>query len=155
VVKPQLGETTSAVDTFSPLQLRRLLVLAAGGDIEEPEIDADDISTLLVAPCRRRGESAQVLIDAVVAPGTPVVELGRIKDLAKRMLDDAADATEREAARLLYHLAVASALGHHGEDISTRPKLERRLLYERLALTFAGHAASQVFRQAADRLASI
>lgn len=71
------------------------------------------------------------------------------------MLDGATNDGESAAARLLYHLAVAAAVGHHNVDISTRPKGERRLIYERLALGFAGHTAAGVFRRAADRVTSM
>ena len=44
----------------------------------------------------------------------PVQELAGIKDQAKGLMKEAADTRQRDAATLLYHVAVAAAFVHHG-----------------------------------------
>ena len=84
---------------------------------------------------------------------TSVTELSRMKELAKVLIRDAADdRRSREAATLLYHVAVAAALVHHDAAISGRPLRGHEPLYEMFAATWDGHPIGALFRQAAARV---
>jgi hypothetical protein len=152
VVKPLLGPTTTEFDAFSALQIRRLLTLALGaaplsGDVQDPV----HAGRLLAVMLRERGGTDERLLEVVAAPGTSLKELRRIKDLAKELLESASGADDRDAVRLLYHAAVAAALGGRGVDISTRPLETRRAIYRRLAEAFIEHPLGAIFTRAADR----
>jgi len=148
-----LDPTNRDVDYFSQSQLKRLLILASGSTSRLPEInDIDEVSRLIAMLCARQGDTEPDLVAKAAAGTTSVEELRHIKDRAKRLLDDACGPMQGAAARLLYHVAVAAALGRTGVDISSRPIANRRLMYERLRLTFWGHPVADVFRLAADRI---
>ncbi|MBS1819341.1 MAG: hypothetical protein JSU08_15510 [Acidobacteria bacterium] len=155
-MKPRLDATSADVDYFNPFQLRRLLLLASGAASRLAEItDFEEASRLLVELSAARGEPEQDLLGIAAAPATSLKELRRIKNLAKRMLDDAPQAAQAAAARLLYHVAVAAAFGRCAVDISSRPLAGRQVMYERLALVFSGQPIANVFRHAADRIARL
>jgi hypothetical protein len=152
LVKSSLDPTSVDVDYFSPPQLKRLLILASGSsEFFTDASDLKEVGRLLAESCKRSGESGERLLERAAAPTTTVVELRRIKELAKKLLDEAKAPHHREASRLLYHVAVAAAFGRLGKDISTRPLGERRLLYERIAIVFSGHPLGQLFRRAVER----
>ena len=115
------------------------------------------VRALLVVATKSSRRSAQPfadLLDAAAKPTTAVAELVRIKDLAKRQLEGAPDHRQREAATLLYHLAVASAFVHHDAMISGRPMRKQRALYQQFAAAWEGRPIGQIFQDAAARVAA-
>ena len=92
------------------------------------------------------------LLETAAHEATSVQELTRIKDSAKVLMKQAEEGPQREAAQLLYHLAVAAAFVRHGAEISGRPMRKQQLLYERFAARWAGHTIGEVFREAATRV---
>jgi hypothetical protein len=120
-------------------------------DLSESQVKA----LLIVASKSRRPTTAPYadLLDKAAAPATTVEELADIKEQAKGFLKHAADSRHRDAATLLYHVAVAAAFVRHGAEISGRPMRKQLRLYETFAETWAGHPIGQVFREAARRLA--
>jgi hypothetical protein len=77
-----------------------------------------------------------------------------IKELAKSLTARAHTESERAAAALVYHAAVAAALARHARNISSRGGAGRYELYEDLAALMAGSPLGQVFREAAEVLAT-
>jgi hypothetical protein len=94
------------------------------------------------------------LIAAAADASTQVQELTRIKDTAKGLLKSAEDAAHREAAQLLYHLAVVAAFVRHGAEISGRPMPKQQIVYERFAASWAGQPIGELFRDAIARIAA-
>ena len=115
------------------------------------------VRALLVVAAKSRRRSAQPfadLLDAAAKPTTPVAELVRIKDLAKSHLQDAPDQRHREAATLVYHVAVASAFVHHDAMISGRPMRKQRALYQQFAAAWEDRPIGRIFQEAAARVAA-
>jgi hypothetical protein len=115
------------------------------------------VRALFLVASKSRGGSVQPyadLLEAAATETTPVAELVRIKDLAKGYLEDAADRRHRDAATLLYHVAVAAAFIHHDALISGRPMRKQRAVYEQLAAAWEGRPIGRIFREAAARVAA-
>jgi hypothetical protein len=93
------------------------------------------------------------LIAAAADERTSVPELTRLKDTAKGLTRTAEDAPHREAAQLLYHLAVVAAFVRHGAEISGRPMRKQQIAYDRYAASFAGQPIGELFRDALSRIA--
>ena len=149
--KPSLSVSGTDVGDVNARGLRRVLMLAFGSPSDSVDIhDPDEAGRLLREICTRQADSANILLELAAAPGTPLEDLRFIKELAKRLLKAANSSREAEAARLLFHVAVAAALGRFHIDMSSRPIADRILLYERLAIVFSGHQVGDVFRCAAD-----
>jgi len=149
----------SMLDHCTGRQLKELLALATTdakttwnwllevGDLEQLEY-------LLTENCTGIGQSAGALLRAVCSPATPVDALIAIKSTAKRLAVAAEGAPEKAAATLLYHLAVASALGHHGRNISSKDPAERLALYKDLAAELSDEELAAVFEKAVACLPS-
>ena len=120
-------------------------------DLSESQVKA----LLIVASKSRRPSTAPYsdLLDRAAKETATVEELSGIKEQAKGFLKEAADSRHRDAATLLYHVAVAAAFVRHGAEISGRPMRKQQPLYEKFAETWAGHPIGQVFREAARRVA--
>jgi hypothetical protein len=120
-------------------------------DFTESQVKA----LLIVASKSRRPSPAPYadLVDKAANETTTVQELAGIKEQAKAFLTAAADSRHRDAATLLYHLAVVAAFVRHGASISGRPMHKQRKLYDTFATTWAGHPIGQLFREAARRVA--
>ena len=117
---------------------------------------ADDLAAaerLLLEMILARGDSSRLVLERASQPTMPVPELVRIKELAKLLIREAADANQRHAAQLLYHVSVASAFVHHDAQISTRPARKQHTLYERFAERWGGHPLGELFRRTAARAA--
>jgi len=146
------ARTRGHLDSLTGNQLKTLLMVAA-----DPEAAADTAAAnaagveRLLAEMSGTRDTADLLANAA-NDTTSVEELIRIKELAKTWAGEAADHSHREAARLLYHLAVAAAFVHHGAAISGRPLPRQQKLYEAFADAWVGHPAGHVFREAAARL---
>jgi hypothetical protein len=93
------------------------------------------------------------LIAAAMNETTPVAELTRLKDTAKELMRASEDGPHREAAQLLYHLAVVAAFVRHGAEISGRPMRKQQIAYERFAASWAGQPIGELFREAVSRVA--
>jgi hypothetical protein len=143
-----------ATGLMSSSRLRALLqaALESPADDERPEESAAAASRLLAALGQRVGLPGEGLFEEAMAPATTVPDLARIKEAAKLLLAKAERRDDREAAFLLYLLAVATALAQYGIEISSSPPEEQRARYESLATRHAGFALGDVFRSAADRL---
>jgi urate oxidase len=93
-------------------------------------------------------------LDRAAAPTVTVAELVEIKDTAKRLIETAADADHREAARVVYYAAVAAAFVRHGARISSRAMSKQRPVFERLAIALRSDQLRTLFRDAAARVAT-
>jgi len=143
----------SILDRCSGRQLKELLALASTdtkmtrnwlleiGDLEQLEY-------LLTEMCDGIGESAGSLVQAVCSPQTPVETLLAVKSTAKRLAVAAKAPAPKAAATLLYHLSVASALGHHGRNISSKDPSERLPLYRDLAAELSDGELTAIFEKA-------
>jgi hypothetical protein len=112
---------------------------------------------LMVASKSRRQSPAPYagLLDRAANETTTVEELAGFKEQAKGFLATASDGRHREAATLLYHLAVAAAFVRHGASISGRTMHKQQKLYEKFAATWGGDPIGQLFREAARRVAGV
>ena len=121
-------------------------------------LSESQVKALLIVASKSRPRSPAPyagLLDEAVKETTTVQELASIKEQAKAFLKEAADSRHRDAATLLYHVAVASAFVRHGAEISGRPIRKQQQLYEKFAETWAGHPIGELFREAARRVAGI
>jgi len=140
------------LDSLTGSQLKALLMVAA-----DPSAAADGTAVKLADAERllaemSGGRDPGALLATAASGSTSVDELVRLKDLAKAWAGEAADHLHRDAARLLYHVAVAGAFVHHAAAISGRPLKKQLRLYEEFADAWTGHAIGRVFREAAGRL---
>ena len=148
------GPTDTGVTGLTGFRMRALLVAA----LESPAEDgtcldgAAGASQRLGALGRRVGASGEGLLEDAMAPTASVPDLVRIKEAAKVLMTKADRRDDREAAHLLYSVAVAAALVRHGIEISSRPAADQREQYESLATRHAGFALGDLFRRAADRV---
>jgi len=94
------------------------------------------------------------LLETAIDSATPVPELTRIKEQAKTYLSQAQDRRHREAATLLYHVAVAAAFVHHSALISGRPMRKQEALYRTFADAWDGRPLGRIFREAVARVAA-
>jgi hypothetical protein len=150
--------TSPAFESFTNSQVKTLLLLAA--DVRRSpqglgEEQAKRVAGQIGALSDRCGLPGQALLNGALSRTTSARELRDIKGLAKQLLERAETKPEREAASVVYHLAVAAALARHGLNISTRPITERSTLYRNLAAAFSGHAIGAVFRQAEYAIARL
>ena len=108
---------------------------------------------LMVASKSRRPSTAPYadLLDKAAKETATVQELAGIKEQAKGFLKETADSRHRDAATLLYHVAVVAAFVRHGAAISGRPMHKQQKLYEKFAATWAGHPLGELFREAVRR----
>jgi hypothetical protein len=143
----------SVLNRCADWQIKKLLALASNdakprrnwlleiGDLEEMEY-------LLSEICTSTGECASVLLAAVCNPQTAVELLMSAKSTAKRLAAAATSPAQKAAATLLYHLSVASALGHHGRKISSKDPAQLRPFYEKLAAELSDDELAAVFEKA-------
>jgi hypothetical protein len=152
--------SSTLIDRCTPTQLKALLTLAAGAVGEGRSLPAQvariqEVRQLLTELCKDEPNSGAVLLATAAAPETPVETLRGIKEYAKQLLGRAQTESHRNAATLLYHVAVAAAFARHGVNISTRSTSARWPLYEDLATALAGDPLGEVFRRAADGAARL
>jgi hypothetical protein len=149
----------SILENCTGRQLKELLALASTNTQVTPnwllEIgDSEQLEYLLTEILRATGESGGQLVQVVCCPETPVEVLVAIKSTAKRLVVAAESPAHTAAATLLYHLAVASALGNHARNISSRDPVERLPLYKEMAAELCDDELAAVFEKAIDGLAS-
>jgi hypothetical protein len=135
-------------------RMKDLLVAALESPAEEgARLDgAAGASQMLGTLGRRVGAPGEGLLEEAMAPTASVPDLVRIKEAAKILMTRAERRDDREAAVLLYSVAVASALVRYGVEISSMPADNQRERYESLATRHAGFALGHLFRRAADRM---
>ncbi len=149
-------KTRSELDHCSAAQLAALLGLAVApgagpSSLPAESRDAARLARLLTDFLPEDGESGQTLLEMVCETSTAVETLRRLKELGKRLAADSPSEAHRDAARVLYHAAVAAAYAYHGENASSRPIESRLALYEDLAAALGGQPLGSVFREAVER----
>jgi hypothetical protein len=143
----------SILDHCTGRQLKELLALAST-DVKVTrnwvlEIgDSERLEYLLNEMCTGMGRSAGAILQAVCSPDTAVEVLAAIKSTAKRLAVAANAEPQNAAATLLYHLSVASALGQHGRNISSKEPAERLALYKGLAAELSDEELAAIFEKA-------
>jgi hypothetical protein len=118
------------------------------------DLTEDQIKALLMVAAKHRPAAAapySELVDKAANPAATVQELAGLKEQAKALLLTAGDTRHRDAATLLYHLAVAAAFVRHGAAISGRPIYKQLKVYEDFAAVWEEHPIGQLFLEAARR----
>jgi hypothetical protein len=143
----------SMLDHCTDRQLKELLALAstavkATRDWLLEVGDSERLEHLLTEMCAGAGQSGSALLQAVCSPDTPVEALVEIKSVAKRLAVAAEAPAQNAAATLLYHLAVASALGYHARNISSTDPAERLAFYRDLAAELSDGELAAIFEKA-------
>jgi hypothetical protein len=128
--------TNARLDSLTGTQLKALLLVASDASPDLETMPHND------------------LLKTAADETTTVQELTRIKDAAKVLAKQAEDGAHREAAQLVYHVAVVAAFVRHGVEISGRPMRRQQAIYERFAATWAGHPIGDLFREAVARTAA-
>ena len=151
--------STTTIERSALWQLKALLAMATSSGRHSNFFPAGirhsgELARHLNALCKESAQAGDALLSAICTRQTPLPALLGIKDLAKSLAANASAETERAAATLLYHAAVAAALGGHAQNISTRSASARFELYEDLAACLAGDPLGKVFQEAADILMS-
>jgi hypothetical protein len=95
------------------------------------------------------------LVDAALDPATPIGELQNITETAKKLVGAAATRAHRDAATLLYHFAVASALANHGAMLTGRRPEEQRTIYTTLAATGGDKIVTDTMERAIRKLTEL
>lgn len=146
--------TTLSVSSMTATRMRALLLAALDSPTEGgAHVDgAAGASQLLAGLGRRVGAPGEGLLEEAMAPTASVPDLVRIKEAAKVLRAKAEQRDDRDAASLLYLVAVAAALARYGIEISSSPAEEQRERYESLATRHTGFALGDLFRRAADRI---
>jgi hypothetical protein len=149
----------SILDRCTGRQLKELLALASNDAnatrswlLEVGDLEA--LEYLLTSTCAGTGESAGALLHAICSADTPVEVLVAVKSSAKRLATAAEEPAQKAAATLLYHLAVAAALGRHGRNISSKDPVERLPLYQQLAAELSDNELAVIFEKAVAHLES-
>ncbi len=143
----------SMLDHCTGRQLKELLALASTNVRATRnwllEIgDSERLEHLLTEMCTGTEQSGGALLQAVCSADTPVEALVAIKSVAKRLAVAAEAPAQNAAATLLYHLSVASALGHHARNISSKTSAERLPLYKDLAAELSDDELAAIFEKA-------
>ena len=116
--------------------------------------DMEQLGYLLIEMCNGTQHSGDELLRAVCSPGTSVDILVAIKSTAKRLVIAAKGPAQKAAATLLYHLSVASALGYHARNISSKDPAKRVSLYKDLAQGLSDDQLAAIFEKAVISLPS-
>lgn len=149
----------SILERCTGRQLKQLLALASTDEKKTRnwllEIgDLEELECLLAPLCTGAAQSAASLLQAVCSPQTSVEILSAVKSTAKRFAVAAELPAQKAAATLLYHLSVASALAHYGQNISSKDPVDRVALYKDLAAELADEQLADIFRRAVASLPS-
>jgi hypothetical protein len=149
----------SALEHCSGRQLKRLLKLAYRGEEVTRNLllevgDPKQLERLLDEIYTGTGQPARNLLQAVCSPDTPLDDLREIRSAAKRLVVAVRGPRPKAAATLLYHLAIACALGRYGQNISSKDPAERLELYKYLASELSDEELAAVFANAVAALMS-
>ena len=142
---------------LTPSQVRALLVVASKPRVAPAMAWSNKIARIERQLAELLGATAgprSELLNEAMQATTPVHTLRSIKEVAKALIRKSVTRDHRDAARLLYHAAVAAAAVHHAAPISGRPMHEQQDVYERLAAAWAGHPLGRLFADAAARAAA-
>jgi hypothetical protein len=147
------------LDHCTGRQLKELLALASAHAKVKPNRlveagDSEQLRRLLAEMCCGAEPSGAALLEAVCSPDTTLEVLVATKRIAKRLAGSSETRPQSAAATLLYHLSVASALGYHNRNISSKDPAERLPLYEQLATELPDEELAAVFEKAIARLPS-
>ena len=143
---------------LTPSQVRALLVVASkprGASAMSLNNKIARIERQLAELIGASAGPRSELLNEATQVTTPVHKLRSIKEVAKAFIRKSVNRDHRDAARLLYHAAVAAAAVHHAAPISCRPMHKQRDAYERLAAAWAGHPLGRLFAGAAAHAAAI
>jgi hypothetical protein len=135
--------------TLSMGQMRTLLILASSQLPVDGSSHEDSSTWEQVAAAHSSIGNRRTQLERAMNPTTPLSELRQIKDASKQSLASVESLDQRDAAVLLYHVAVAAAHAYHATNISSRPSTAQHRLFGDLALAFDGEALAQVFQAAA------
>ena len=138
-------------------QVRALLVAASKPRVASAMARNNNIARIERQLAELIGASAgprSELLNEATQATTSVRKLRSIKEVAKALIRKSVNRDHRDAARLLYHAAVAAAAVHHAAPISGRPMHKQQDVYERLAAAWAGHPLGRLFEEAAARAAA-
>jgi hypothetical protein len=149
----------SGLDHCTGRQLKELLTLAHSNARPKRDWllevgDSEQLEHLLDKMCAGGGQSGRVLLRAVLSPDTPLETLTAVRSAAKRLAVAAQGPRQNAAATLLYHLSIASALGRHGQNISSKDPAERLELYKDLASELSDDELAAIFEKAVTALLS-
>lgn len=136
-------------------QVARLLALADPGPyvtLVGVARDGPELCRLLDEMHGIPGETADELFGRVLSHDTPLAVLIGIKDLGKRLGVTAPTSRSRATAAILYHAAIAAALSHHGEHITSTSPETRCAVYEDLGSALGSEPLGVLFRRAAAAL---
>ena len=149
-----MDPTSTGMRSLTAVRMRALLLAALESPAEDgTHLDrAAGASRMLAALGRRVGAPGEGLLEDAMAPAASVPDLVRIKEAAKVLLAKAERRDDRDAAVLLYLVAVAAAFARYGIEISSQPVDDQRERYEYLATRHAGFAIGDLFRRAVDRM---
>ncbi len=147
----------SMLDHCTDRQLKELLELAstnlrAARDWLLEIGDSEWLEHLLTEMCAGTEPCGSALLQAVCSRDTPLEALVAIKGVAKRLAVAASAPAQYAAATLLYHLSVASALGRHGQNISSKDPAGRLVFYKELAAELSDDQLAAIFEKAAASL---
>lgn len=145
-MKGALGATDAAFGSLTRAQMRRLLALATASseELTEPET-VEEASVLLAELSAALNLPVEPLIEVASADGTPLARLRLLKDLGKEMTAEAQHPSHRDAAMLLYHVAVAAGYLRFGVNISSRPLTEREAIYQYYAALYDDSDIGRIF----------
>ena len=148
-------KTSNSLDQCSISQLEALLSLAVEPNENPMSLPAEAGSTaklrrLLSELFTDEDQSGELLLDMASAPDSKLEAIQELKEIGKRLVTDAPTEAHRNAARVLYHAAIAAAYAHHGVNLSSHPIRARLLLYEEFAALLAGEPLGTVFRAAVE-----
>jgi hypothetical protein len=142
----------STIAGASAAHLRRLISLAnerpQSTEAVVPRLaDPTELTILLdeIAPAAVPNSNGS-MVAAVLDPATPLTELETVYRQARELIKRAENVTQKAAAELLYHAAVAAAHARHGANIANRPIEARRALYKRLADLLGPSPLANIFR---------
>jgi hypothetical protein len=102
---------------------------------------------MLTTGTLKSGHDSEELLAEILSPTTSLLALYRLKEVAKRLIDDETG-SRSEAATLLYLAAIAQGLARHGKNISSVAPTTRTRQFGKLAEWFAGGPLGSVFRAA-------
>jgi hypothetical protein len=138
-----------SLDGLSRSQVKSLLGLATRTDVESPlpaaAADPTGLRAQLTELCQGQGQSGALLLDTVCEPQTSLHVLRGIKEMAKTLVSRAATESQRSAATVLYHAAIAAGAGYHSTNLSSQAIGPRLPLYEQLAEALGADPLGEVF----------
>lgn len=143
----------SILERCTGRQLKELLSLASTDPEERRnwflEIGSlEQLERLLGEICAGAAYSGPALLRTVCSSESSLEVLVEIKNTAKHLAATAVTPAQKAATALLYHVSVASALGRHGQNISSKNPAGRLPLYRELAAELSDSELAAIFEKA-------